>query len=103
MAEAGHPLPGGVDLACDVGGIPLNRHCLCEQLRALCGGAEDDGPGAEDSGRDSALSDRGSAASVIRAATFEGISPCSAIATRRRSRKYRCSSVGSRPVSRKWK
>ena len=42
---------------------------------------------------------RGSAASVIRAATFVGIIPCSAIATSSRSRKNRCSSVASRPVS----
>ena len=44
-----------------------------------------------------------SAASVIRAATFVGISPCSAIATSSRSRKKRWSSVGSLPVSRRWK
>jgi hypothetical protein len=40
---------------------------------------------------------------VILAATFVGISPCSAMATRRRSRKKRSSSVGSRPVSKRWK
>src|SRR5262245_24065931 len=45
----------------------------------------------------------GSAASVIRAATFDGMSPCSAIATRTRSRKKRCGSVGSSPVSSTWK
>ena len=48
-------------------------------------------------------SDPGSAASVIRAATFVGIIPCSAIATSSRSRKKRWSSVGSRPVSSRWK
>ena len=48
-------------------------------------------------------SESGSAASVIRAATFVGISPCSAIETSSRSRKKRCSSVGSSPVSSRWK
>src|SRR3954469_14402438 len=48
-------------------------------------------------------SEPGSAASVIRAATFVGIIPCSAIATSSRSRKYRWSSVGSAPVSSRWK
>ena len=48
-------------------------------------------------------SEPGSAASVIRAATFVGIIPCSAIATSSRSRKKRCSSVGSSPVSSRWK
>ncbi len=48
-------------------------------------------------------SEFGSAASVIRAATFVGIIPCSAIATSSRSRKNRWSSVGSSPVSRRWK
>ena len=48
-------------------------------------------------------SDPGSAASVIRAATLVGIIPCSAIATSSRSRKKRWSSVGSRPVSSRWK
>ena len=48
-------------------------------------------------------SDPGSAASVIRAATFVGIIPCSAIETSSRSRKKRWSSVGSRPVSSRWK
>ncbi len=48
-------------------------------------------------------SEFGSAASVIRAATFVGIIPCSAIATSSRSRKKRWSSVGSRPVSSRWK
>ena len=40
-------------------------------------------------------SEPGSAASVIRAATFVGIIPCSAIETSSTSRKKRCSSVGS--------
>src|SRR4051794_12856354 len=48
-------------------------------------------------------SDSGSAASVSRAATFDGIKPCSAIATSSRSRKKRSSSDGSRPVSSRWK
>ena len=48
-------------------------------------------------------SDPGSAASVMRAATLVGIIPCSAIATSSRSRKKRWSSVGSRPVSSRWK
>ena len=48
-------------------------------------------------------SDSGSAESVIRAATLVGIIPCSAIATSSRSRKKRCSSVGSSPVSSRWK
>ena len=61
------------------------------------------GPAAEDPRRDRALQRVGSAASVIRAATLVGIIPCSAIATSSRSRKKRCSSVGSRPVSSRWK
>ena len=48
-------------------------------------------------------SDSGSADSVIRAATLVGIIPCSAIATSSRSRKKRWSSVGSSPVSSRWK
>ena len=48
-------------------------------------------------------SDPGSAASVIRAATLVGIIPCSAMATSSRSRKNRCCSVGSSPVSSRWK
>ena len=48
-------------------------------------------------------SEPGSAASVMRAATLVGIIPCSAIATSRRSRKKRCSSVASRPVTSRWK
>src|SRR5512134_1575148 len=48
-------------------------------------------------------SDPGSAASVIRAATFVGIIPCSAIATRSTSRKKRSSSIASRPVRSRWK
>ena len=48
-------------------------------------------------------SEPGSAASVIRAATFVGIIPCSAIATSSRSRKKRCSAVGSSPVRSRWK
>src|SRR5918992_811695 len=47
--------------------------------------------------------DPGSAASVIRAVTLVGIIPCSAIATSRRSRKKRWSSVGSAPVRSRWK
>ena len=39
----------------------------------------------------------------MRAATLVGIIPCSAIATSSRSRKKRCSRVGSRPVSSRWK
>src|SRR4051794_8211149 len=48
-------------------------------------------------------SEPGSAAKVIRAATFVGIIPCSAIATSSRSRKNNWSSFGSRPVSSRWK
>ena len=58
-----------------------------EQPGALLRGAEDDGPAAEDPGGDGALQRAGSAANVIRAATFVGISPCSAIETSSRSRK----------------
>jgi hypothetical protein len=39
----------------------------------------------------------------MRAATLVGIIPCSAIETSSTSRKKRCSSVGSSPVSRRWK
>jgi hypothetical protein len=39
----------------------------------------------------------------MRAATFVGIIPCSAIETSRRSRKKRWSSVASRPVRSRWK
>src|SRR5215217_5381396 len=45
----------------------------------------------------------GSAASVIRAATLVGIIPCSASEISSRSRKSRWSSVGSSPVSSRWK
>src|SRR5512132_3216042 len=61
------------------------------------------GPAPRSPAATAPCSPAGSAASVIRAATFDGMSPCSAIATRTRSRKKRCCSVGSSPVSSRWK
>ena len=48
-------------------------------------------------------SELGAASSVMRATCAVGVSPCSAMATSSRSRKKRCASVGSRPVTRRKK
>ena len=75
-----------------------------EQARAVLGRAQDDRAAAEDPGRHGALERvRGRRPASSARATLVGIMPCSAIATSSRSRKKRWSSVGSSPVSSRWK
>ena len=110
VAEAGQLAAGGADLARDLArdgrglGAGLDPLARRTSSRAHSSAVPRmTGPQPRIPAATAPWSDPGSAASVIRAATFVGIIPCSAIATSSRSRKKRWSSVGSSPVSSRWK
>ena len=98
MAEAGQPAARGVDRPGLVdrdrrAGPPRPRPCRGCTSRRAHGSAVPriTGPAPRIPAATAPCSESGSAASVIRAATFVGIIPCSAIATSSTSRKKRCS------------
>ena len=104
VPEPGHLAAGSMDLAGD-----LRRVCAAPRASPRAARAHSSaapritGPAPRMPAATAPCSDSGSAASVIRAAMLLGISPCSAIETSSRSRKKRSSSLGSRPVSSRWK
>ena len=105
-----HPMPkardfphrAASDLLDDLSRRATGRRGILEQPRAELRRAEDDRAAAEDPRRQGPCSDR-VGGERHPSGDVVGIIPCSAIATRSRSRKNRWSSVGSRPVSSRWK